>query len=56
MSFGYLAGSLAADWPSSPKTSRSQPKAYGLLLFRSFEQLDVFGLFEAPSLLTLRRT
>ncbi|KAL3493968.1 DJ-1/PfpI family protein [Aspergillus germanicus] len=53
MGLGYLPGSVATDGPP-PESPKAQPKTYGLVLFRGFEQLDVFGPLEALSLLTFR--
>jgi transcriptional regulator GlxA family with amidase domain len=53
MGLECLPGSLATDGPSL-ETIKALPKTYGLLLFRGFEQLDVFGPLEALSLPTFR--
>jgi hypothetical protein len=45
----------AAAPPSPPKKPKELPKNYGMILFRAFEILDVFGPLEALSILAKNR-
>jgi hypothetical protein len=47
--------SLPAAAPPPPPRPKSLPKNYGMILFRAFEILDVFGPLEALSILARNR-
>ncbi|KAL2823812.1 DJ-1/PfpI family protein [Aspergillus cavernicola] len=49
-----VAGGKQASPDQTPEPSPNPPQTYGILLFRAFELLDVFGPLEALSLLATR--